>query len=450
MARSTGRVPGRIPGTAAERVVVVLERLLGAPVPVRVRAWDGSTAGPDEDGPVLVVTSRRAVRRLLWQPDELGLGRAWVAGEVDVEGNLEELLRRLAGVDRDLTRRRTLTPQERSELVRASVLLGAVGPQPKAPPEEASLVGDAHTRGRDASVARHHQAAGADFFSLVLGESLAYSVAALEPGGPADLAEAQALAHDRTCDVLDLRKGDRLLDLGCGWGSLVVHAAVHRGARTVGLTLSREQAEVARKRAAEAGVADRVEIRVQGWREVDDGPNDADVAADAAGLVGSGTWPDLAARVHELLPMGGRLLVEQVVRRPGRRRPGGAFTDAYVLPDRALPTLAELVDAVEVADLEVRLLRSLREQYARTVRQWAASLAAHRGRAEAVAGTGRVRAWEVFLAGSAVAADTGALGVAQLLAVRRHADGRAGPPSVRTVPRPHPAGVAETDHQEGQ
>jgi cyclopropane-fatty-acyl-phospholipid synthase len=431
------RTAGRIPGTAAERVVVVLERLLGAPVPVRVRAWDGSVAGPADDGPVLVFTSRRAVRRLLWQPDEMGLGRAWVAGEVEVDGDLEEVLRRLAATDRDLTRRRVLTPGERSELVRASVLLGAVGPQPKPPPEEVSLVGDADSAGRDAAAVRHHQAAGTDFFSLVLGDSLAHQVAALGSDGPADLAEAQRLALERTCAVLGLGPGDRLLDVGCGWGALTVHAAVHHGVQAVGLTLSREQAETARKRAADAGVGDQVDIRVQGWREVDDGPYDAVAAVDAAGFVGARAWPELAQRIHDQLAPGGRLLVEQVFRRPGPPRPGGAFTSAYVLPDRTLPTLAELVDSLEHADLEVRRLDALREEYAATVSRWAAALAAHRSRAEALAGVGRVRAWEAFLAGSVVAADTGTLGVAQLLVVRRHADGRAPIPSVRAVADRH-------------
>ena len=427
------RTAGRIPGTAAERVVVVLERLLGAPVPVRVRAWDGTAAGPVDDGPVLVFTSRRAVRRLLWQPDEMGLGRAWVAGEVEVDGDLEEVLRRLVATDRDLTRRRVLTPGERSELVRASVLLGAVGPQPKAPPEEASLVGDADSAGRDAAAVRHHQAPGADFFSLVLGDSLAYQVAALGPAGPRDLAEGQRLALERTCTALGLRAGDRLLDLGCGWGALLVHAAVQYGVRAVGVTLSRDQAETARKRAADAGVGDQVDVRVQSWRDVGDGPYDAVAAVDAAGLVGAGAWPELAQRVHDQLAPGGRVLLEQVLRRPGASRPGAAFTAAYVLPDRALPTLAELVDGLEVADLEVRRLESLREEFAATVRRWAASLATHRSRAEVVAGAGRVRAWEAFLAGSVVAADTGALGVGQILAVRRHADGRVVVPPGRSA-----------------
>jgi cyclopropane-fatty-acyl-phospholipid synthase len=166
---------------------------------------------------------------------------------------------------------------------------------------------------------------------------------------------------------------------------------------------------------------------------VDDGPYDAVAAVDAAGFVGARAWPELAQRIHDQLAPGGRLLVEQVFRRPGPPRPGGAFTSAYVLPDRTLPTLAELVDSLEHADLEVRRLDALREEYAATVSRWAAALAAHRSRAEALAGVGRVRAWEAFLAGSVVAADTGTLGVAQLLVVRRHADGRAPIPSVRAV-----------------
>lgn len=421
----------RTPSSTAERVVVVLERLLGAPVPWRVRAWDGSVAGTD-DGPVVVVSSRRAVRRLLWQPDELGLARAWVAGELEVEGDLEEAVRRLLSVDVDLTQRRVLSPAERSEIVRAAVLLGAVGPQPRPPAEEASLVGDRDSRGRDTAAAQYHDA-GSDFFRVLLGPSLTYTSDGFAPGDERSLEQAQADALDDACRALRLHPGSRLLDLGCGWGALLEHAAVHYRIEGVGVTLSREQAEHARKRLARAGVADRVEVRVGDWRHVDDGPYDAVAAVDAAGPAGSGHWADVASRAHDLLAPGGVVHVRQTVRRPGPARPGGAFVRSFVLPERRLHTLAELVDGLERADLEVRAVENRREHHAATLRRWAVNLDAGMASVQVSAGVGRARAWRLFLAGSALAADLGWLGATRVTAVRRHADGSSAPVHHRPV-----------------
>jgi cyclopropane-fatty-acyl-phospholipid synthase len=418
---------------AAERIAVVLERLLGAPSPLRIRAWDGTEAGPEEV-PTLIVRSRRAIRRLLWHPDEIGLARAWVAEEIDLEGDLEEALTRLESIGRDLAARRRLSPLERAEVYRAAVLLGAVGPMPKAPPEEAALSGDRHSKGRDRDAISHHYDVGNDFYQIVLGSSMVYSCAYWTRPDDHDytLDDAQRDKLELICRKLGLRPGLRLLDVGCGWGSLVIHAAREHGVRALGVTLSVEQAEYARKAAIRAGVSDAVEIRVQDWRDLDDEPFDAIASIGMAEHLGQEQWAEYAGRLRDLLVPGGRLLNHQIVRRPGNRRAGRTFIDAYVFPDSELLPLASVVAAIEDADLEVRDVENLREHYARTLRSWVANLEGSWHRAKDLAGAGRARVWRLYMTGSALAFDAGRLGVTQVLAVRRHLDGRSEFPSTRT------------------
>ncbi|HSI93114.1 MAG TPA: cyclopropane-fatty-acyl-phospholipid synthase family protein [Jiangellaceae bacterium] len=417
----------------AERIAFLLERLLGAPSPLRIRAWDGSETGPD-DAPVLIIRARRAIRRLLWQPNEIGLARAWVAGEIDLEGDLEGALTRLESIGRDLASSRRLSALERAEVYRAAVLLGAVGPAPKAPPEEADLGGDRHSKPRDRDAIRHHYDVGNDFYELVLGPSMVYSCAYwTRPDDPAyTLDDAQRDKLELICRKLGLQPGMRLLDVGCGWGSLVVHAAREHGVRAVGITLSEEQAEYARKAVVRAGVSDQVDIRVQDWRDLDDDPFDAIASIGMAEHLGSERWAEYAGRLHDLLAPGGRLLNHQIVRRPGAARAARTFIDAYVFPDGELLPLASVVAALEDADLEVRDVENLREHYARTLRSWVANLEGGWHRAKELAGAGRARVWRLYMTGSALSFDAGRIGVTQVLAVRRHADGRSDFPLTRT------------------
>lgn len=419
---------------AAERIALVLERLLGAPSPLRIRAWDGSEAGPD-DAPTLIVRARKAIRRLLWHPDEIGLARAWVAGEIEVEGDLEDALARVETIGRDIAARRRLTAVERAEVYRAAVLLGAVGPAPKAPPEEVALSGDRHSKVRDRDAVSHHYDVGNDFYELVLGPSMVYSCAYwARPDDPAyTLDDAQRDKLELICRKLGLQPGMRLLDVGCGWGGLVVHAAREHGVHAVGITLSHEQAEYARKAVVAAGLSDHVEIRVQDWRDLDDDPFDAIASIGMAEHLGGEKWAEYAGRLHDLLVPGGRLLNHQIVRRPGAGRSARTFIDAYVFPDGELLPLASVVAAVEDADLEVRDVENLREHYARTLRSWVANLERAWHRAEELAGAGRARVWRLYMTGSALSFDTGRIGVAQVLAVRKHADGRSDFPLTRTA-----------------
>src|SRR4051794_12127229 len=246
-------------------------------IPVRLRAWDGSQAGP-AGAPAIVVRSQRALRRLAWRPGELGLGRAYVAGEIDVDGDLFTAFRALSSAGRlaDPNGMSALSAGDRLRLLGLAARLGAPGPEPPPPAEEVRLDRRTgrHTRGRDAVAVSHHYDVGNDFYALVLGRTMVYSCAVRErPQIGLDVAQEAKL--DLVCRKLGLRAGMRLLDVGCGWGSLALHAAQRYGADVVGITISAEQATLARKRVAEAGLADRIDIRVQDYRDVADGPFDA-------------------------------------------------------------------------------------------------------------------------------------------------------------------------------
>ncbi|MFJ1809809.1 MULTISPECIES: class I SAM-dependent methyltransferase [unclassified Streptomyces] len=419
---------------AAPRLHALVEQLLGSPFPVRVRAWDGSQAGPP-GAPTLVVRNRRALRRLLFKPGELGLARAWVAGDLDVEGDLYTALDLLSGL---LWERgedaRTLSQALRDPQFRTAVrgLLRLAGPPlPPAPPrEEVRRTGHLHTRHTDRRAISHHYDVGNDFYALVLGPSMVYSCAYWE-SGDSTLELAQHDKLELVCRKLDLRPGSRLLDVGCGWGSLAVHAAREHGATVVGITLSREQATFARKRVAEAGLTDKVDIRVQDYRDVTDGPFDAISSIGMAEHVGSDKYLEYAQVLFALLRPGGRLLNHQIARRPQRDESAygvDAFIDAYVFPDGELAPVGTTVTQLERAGLEVRDVESIREHYARTLRGWVARLEADWDRAVHLTSPGRARVWLLYMAASAVAFERNQIGVNQVLAVRTPESGDSGMP----------------------
>lgn len=412
---------------AAPRLKGILEQLIGTPLPVRVRAWDGSQAGPP-DTPTLVVRNRRALRHLLWKPGELGLARAWVADDLAVEGDLYTALDRLSGLiwERD-EETRTLTRSLRDPGFRSAVrgLLALAGsPLPPAPPPEEARRPrrGLHTRHSDRRAISHHYDVGNDFYELVLGPSMVYSCAywpAPPPRGTLEQAQHDKL--ELVARKLALEPGRRLLDVGCGWGSMAVHAARDHGVDVVGVTLSQEQAAYARKRVADEGLTDRIEIRVQDYRDVTDGPYDAISSIGMAEHVGSRRYLEYATALHRLLKPGGRLLNHQIARRPQRDETTyrvDEFIDAYVFPDGELAPLGSTVTLLERAGFEVRDVESIREHYALTLRGWVANLESGWSRAVALTGPGRARVWQLYMAASALAFERNRIGVNQVLAVR--------------------------------
>ncbi|MEV5279930.1 cyclopropane-fatty-acyl-phospholipid synthase family protein [Streptomyces sp. NPDC051994] len=420
---------------AALRLTALAEGLLGEALPVRIRAWDGSEAGPP-GAPVLVVRHRRALRRLLWKPGELGLARAWVAGEIDIEGDLYRGLGLLAGLiwERDGEPKEAVHPVRDPRLraaAKALLKLGGVLPPPAPPAEEMRRrSGPLHTKRRDKEAISHHYDVGNDFYELVLGPSMVYSCAYWEsPEGT--LEDAQRDKLDLVCRKLGLTEGDRLLDVGCGWGSMAMHAAREYGAHVVGITLSREQAAYARKRIAEAGLTDRIEIRVQDYRDVRDGPFDAISSIGMAEHVGSVRYREYADTLYALLKEGGRLLNHQIARRPERDESAyhvDEFIDAYVFPDGELAPLGRTLATLEDAGFEARDVEPIREHYALTLRHWVANLESDWARAVRCTSPGRARIWRLYMAASALSFERNRIGVNQILAVKTPVSGASGMP----------------------
>ncbi|GAB3428705.1 class I SAM-dependent methyltransferase [Flindersiella endophytica] len=427
---------------AATRIHDVLGRLFGLPAPVLIRAWDGSESGPP-GAPTVVVRSRRAVRRLLWRPDELGLARALVAGEIEVSGSLLEVLETLAPYARSIGARPELSTADRTDLLRTAVALGAVGPQPKPPPEELSGAERRQALADDQTPVE--RAGRFDDLTLTFASTLLGPSYLCGPGFWADssdvsaeLAEsaeseasvesatevAQLAGADLACRKLALTPGARLLDIGCEWGGFVVHAARDYGVSAVGVTRSAEQARAATKLAESAGVADRVHIVHGSWRSLaSDAGFDAVTGSGLGDFIGAAEFGEQVSALGGMLVPGGRLLLDQVCRKAGPVAPERSFVDAYVAPGAQLPRLGEIADAVEAADLEVCSVDSLRVHQSATLRAWTSALesrlATTDGHADLPGVTpGRLRVWHLYLAASTVAFDAGRIGMHQLLATR--------------------------------
>ncbi|MFB6775384.1 class I SAM-dependent methyltransferase [Streptomyces sp. NPDC056337] len=416
---------------AAHRLAALVEDALGGPLPVRLRAWDGTETGP-ADGPVVVVRSRRALRRLLWQPGELGLAQAYVTGELEVDGDLADGLRRMWAAARE---RGPHPPRpglaDRARAATTAVRLGAVGPRPPVPASQARLRGGLHTKSRDRAAISHHYDLSNDFYRLLLDDTMAYSCglwADEHTDADADAADAQRAKLELICRKLGLTEGARLLDIGCGWGSLTLHAAERHKARVTAVTLAREQAAHVREQVRERGLEDRVEVVCQDYRDITGGDYDAVSSVEMGEHVGDAEYPAFAAALHRLVRPQGRVLVQQMSR--GRDAPGGgAFIEAYIAPDMHMRPLGETVQLLEDAGLEVRHTESLREHYVRTVAAWERTLERRWDDFAALVGEETARVWRLYLVGGALAFEQRRMGVDQILGVRPTAEGVSGMPA---------------------
>jgi len=419
---------------AAPRLAEALGIVLGTKnIPVRLRAWDGSEAGP-ADAPLVVFHSRRAVRRILWSPGQLGLGRAYVAGDLEAPGDIFASFAALssAGKFAEPGPFRRPTARELWTLATAAVRLGALGTNPAPPPEEARMArtGRLHSRNRDAAAISHHYDVGNRFYALVLGPTLVYSCAVWE-NPDTGLDAAQEAKLDLVCRKLGLQRGTRVLDVGCGWGSFALHAARRYGADVVGVTLSAEQAELARSRVEQAGLSDRVEIRVQDYRDVSDGPYDAISSIGMSEHVGHEQIGHYVSRLYGLLRPGGRLLNHAISWNAGPTRPDpNSFIPRYVFPDGEMLSLTAMIGALEEGGLEVLDVEALRQHYALTLRAWVRNLETHWDEAVEASSLGRARVWRLYMAASALGFEAGITGVNQVLVQR---PGGAEPPLRRTA-----------------
>lgn len=429
--------------TPAARIAPLLKDLVGAELPVRFRCWDGSELGSADAAAVIVLRRRRALRTLVWQPDELGLARAYVSGDLDIEGDIYAALdvpELLAKVTSNEGLR--LSWRQKVQGLRTAVRLGAVGPRPPLPPEEVpSRRGlrraSKHSLSRDSESVQHHYNVSNEFYRLVLGPSLVYSCAywLQEPAAAYGLEQAQRDKLELICRKLGLRPGMRLLDVGCGWGGLALHAANNHGVEVVGVTLSGEQAALANRRVEQEGLGDRVKVRVQDYREVRDGPYDAIASVGMSEHVGAKQLPAYCQALFSLLRPGGRLLNHAIASPPsgdeGHVEPRSSFIDRYVFPDGELLPLGMMVDGFERAGFEVRDTQNLREHYAYTLRAWVSNLEQAWAAAADHTSEGRARVWKLYLVGSALGFERGEISVHQVLAVRPGLAGLSGMPLTR-------------------
>jgi cyclopropane-fatty-acyl-phospholipid synthase len=430
---------------AAQTARAVLMELFGPPErrDFRVELWDGSVEGPaaGEAARFMVVLRRPgALRRMLLPPSELAIGEAYLRDDFDVIGDLE------AATDlAELVKTRLRSPARLAHLVRLLRTLPTDDDQrPTEGPtrEPAHLAGRRHSRERDRTAVRSHYDAGNDFYALWLDERMVYSCAYFtDPSQDIDAAQLSKLDH--ICRKLRLRSGERLLDIGCGWGALVMHAA-HYGVEATGITLSEPQAALARERIAAAGLGDRCRIDVRDYRELPaDTLFDKMTSIGMVEHVGREKLPTYFAEAFRLLAPGGVFLNHGIVEHPDPRaagpqgwlarriwRPRG-FLDRYVFPDGELVPLGEIVAIAERAGFETRDVETLREHYALTLRHWVRRLEARHDEAVALVDEPTYRVWRLYMAGAARGFATGRLNVAQTLLTKPRLDGASGLPLTR-------------------
>ena len=372
-----------------------LRRELEAALPERpftIEFWDGSSLRGTSPGPTFSVRSPAAAGHLLRAPGQLGLGRAYVSGALDVD-DLEAGLRLVDSYEvPPLDRRRKL------RLAAAAVQAAGLAKPPPVPAAELRPRGRRHSVERDRRAVRHHYDVSNEFFALFLDESMTYSCAFFSRASdPSSLESAQQAKLALTASKLDLHAGDRVLDVGCGWGSFALHVAREHDVSVTGITLSEPQAQLARRRVADAGLQDRIDIRVMDYRELAGEPFDAIASIGMVEHVGGTRIDEYAATLARLLKPGGRLLNHGIARLDPGAPEGGPFSERYVFPDGAPLQLSRVQAALERAGLETLHVEGFREDYAETLRHWAQRLDAKLAEAERLAGSERTRVWRLYL-----------------------------------------------------
>lgn len=354
----------------------------------------GSDGAGNGSGPTFTLRSPAAVAQILRAPGELGLGRAYVTGQLEVDD-----LDKVVGL-MDSFQAPPLDNAARARLAIAAIKACGITRPPRVPAAELRPHGRRHSRERDARAVRHHYDVSNEFFGLWLDESMTYSCAVFSHGAKT-LEEAQRDKLELVCSKLRLKEGQRVLDVGCGWGAFVIHAAREHGVRAVGITLSAPQAELARARVAQAGLADRVEIRVADYRDLAGERYDAIASIGMVEHVGSSKIDVYARKLAELLEPHGRLLNHGIARlRHGLPEQAGAFTQRYVFPDGVPLQLSRVLLALERAGFETEHVEGFRQDYYDTLSEWIARLDTNRERAEQLVGAERLRVWRLYLRGA--------------------------------------------------
>ncbi|MEU7892081.1 class I SAM-dependent methyltransferase [Nonomuraea sp. NPDC049152] len=406
----------------------IFEKIVGANTNIAFMAYDGSKAGPDGADVRLEVKSPIAVAYLAQAPGELGLARAYVSGHIDVHGDMYTLLDRMWNITTN-----DLTMAEKIDAVRAlgtKPLLMRVPP----PPQEMrrstlARLGSRHAKQRDAEAIHHHYDVSNRFYEWVLGPSMAYTCAVF-PREDATLEEAQYTKFDLVAKKLDLKPGMRLLDVGCGWGGMVMHAAREYGVKAIGVTLSKQQAEWAQKAIVDAGLQDLAEVRFMDYRDVPEGDFDAVSSIGLTEHIGKDQLAGYFSGLYGKLKPGGRLLNHCITRPTSTEKTinKGGFINRYVFPDGELESAGYLISMMENTGFEVRHEENLREHYARTLKFWCDNLDDNWEDALQEVGQGTARVWRLYMAGCIVGFERNKVQLHQVLGVKLDRDGGADVP----------------------
>jgi cyclopropane-fatty-acyl-phospholipid synthase len=401
-------------------------QLLDGPLPLRVSAYDGSAAGPEDAPYGIEVKNERGLSYLMTAPGDLGLGRAYVAGDLVVTGTHPgDPYEALKALQKGL---RFHMPSP-AEAVKLATGLGISHLKPPAPPPQEHLPrwrryaeGLRHSRKRDSEAIHHHYDVSNAFYEHVLGPSMTYTCAVF-PDGDATLEQAQYYKYDLVAKKLDLKPGMRLLDVGCGWGGMVRHAAQHYGVKALGVTLSREQATWAQEKIKEQGLDDLTEVRHSDYREVTEGGFDAVSSIGLTEHIGVRNYPAYFSFLRDRLRPRGRLLNHCITRPHNRHQETGAFIDRYVFPDGELTGSGRIITEVQNVGLEVMHEENFRLHYARTLAGWCHNLQTHWDECVAEVGEGTARVWGLYMAGSRLAFERNEIQLHHVLGVRTDEEG---------------------------
>jgi cyclopropane-fatty-acyl-phospholipid synthase len=408
----------------------VFEAIAGPDAPVEFQAYDGSTAGVPGSPVKITVRSPIAVSYLAQAPGALGLARAYVSGHLDVDGDMYTALSRLSRAQE-----LHMSWPDRIKLLRAlggpKVLLPRIPP----PPQEVRVnsrrlrAGRMHSKGRDANSISHHYDVSNRFYEWVLGPSMAYTCACY-PTQDASLEEAQWYKHDLVARKIALKPGMRLLDVGCGWGGMVRHAAREYGVKALGVTLSEQQALWAQQAIKKEGLEDLAEVRHLDYRDVPETDFDAVSSIGLTEHIGKENVPGYFSFLNGKLKVGGRML-NHCITRPDNTGPSihkDGFINRYVFPDGELEGPGWLMGVMNDHGFEIRHEENLREHYAKTLTGWCDNLDAHWDEAVEEVGQGTARVWRLYMAGSRLGFDRNDIQLHQILGVKLRADGASGMP----------------------
>ena len=381
--------------------------------PFRLRFWDGTELEATEaDSPTLYFKTPQALAHLLRAPGELGLGRAYASGLVEID-DIDGAVMMV-----DAFEPPPLSVRQQMRLATAMLRACGVTVPPRRPQTELRLRGERHTVARDRRAVRHHYDVGNDFFALFLDRSMTYSCAYFKAGA-STLDEAQEAKLELVCTKLRLHAGERVLDVGCGWGSFAIHAAGRHGVSVLGITLAERQAELARERVREAGLSDRVEIRVADYRELAAEPFDAITSIGMVEHVGEERIDEYARRLRTLLRPGGRLMNHGIAKLKDLDTPDeGAFSERFVFPDGVPLPLSRVTLALERAGLAITHVEGLQDDYAETIRHWIDRYESRYDDAVRLAGAERARIFRLYLRAARLGFVTGWASVYQVLAHR--------------------------------